>query len=145
LLSAENNSGGTRPVSALIAVVEDNPGDFYLISEALRTQARSLHVLHFPDGDRAIRALCGTDQSPARPDLVLLDLNLPIRDGLEVLAAIRGTSDLTEVPVVVLTSSHSPVDRKQAERLGATRYLSKPTDLDEFLALVGDAVREFLP
>jgi CheY-like chemotaxis protein len=73
----------------------------------------------------------------------VLDLNLPKSDGNDVLKAIRETEDLRDVPVVILTSSDSPKDRDAAERLGANGYITKPSDLDEFLSL-GDQLRAFV-
>lgn len=76
-----------------------------------------------------------------RPDLIVLDLNLPKRSGSEVLAAVRNDKDLHDTRVVVLTSSDSPADREECESLGITAYLRKPMSLDEFLDLGAEVVR----
>jgi DNA-binding response OmpR family regulator len=89
------------------------------------------------DGEEALDFVARQGKYVSAPaiDLVILDLNLPKSDGGDVLRSIRENSRLAGVPVVVLTSSDSPRDRAAAERLGANSYITKPTDLDEFLAL----------
>lgn len=130
-----------------IFLAEDNPADVYLLREALGINEHDgveLMVVH--DGEQAIdfiRRREGFESVPA-PDLIVLDLNLPKSDGSEVLRQVRSSEEFRSIPVVILTSSDSPSDRACAEQLGASAYLTKPSDLDAFLAL-GDQLRAFVP
>lgn len=122
-----------------ILLVEDNPADVRLLELALRKHPQmSLDVVG--DGDAAMAFLEGTstEASKGRPDLVLLDLNLPRRDGLSVLQAIRDDDELTSLPVVVLSSSRSEEDVARAYRLHASSYVTKPTAFDRWQAIVDD-------
>ncbi|HVF74919.1 MAG TPA: response regulator [Acidimicrobiales bacterium] len=121
-----------------ILLVEDSPGDVALTTEALRDAriANDLHVVG--DGESAIAFLRGEGdyaESP-RPDLVLLDLNLPRKDGREVLAEIKSDEALRRIPVVVLTTSTAEVDILKSYDLHANCYISKPVDFTEFLGVV---------
>ena len=132
---------------AQIVVVDDNPADVFLIEEALRENQISCKITRFEDGEQAVRALCngGIERGEvAMPDLILLDLNMPRSEGLEVLKQIRQNKRLAKVPVAILTSSVSPRDRADAESEGAARFVAKPTDLDAFLRTVGAAAKELL-
>ncbi len=127
---------GVRPIEILL--VEDNPGDVDLTIEALR-EARVHNELHVvSDGVEAIAYLRrqGAHAGARLPDLILLDLNLPKKDGREVLAEIKSDPDLKHIPVVVLTSSDSERDVLQSYRVHANCYLKKPTDLERFLEVV---------
>jgi chemotaxis family two-component system response regulator Rcp1 len=123
-----------------ILVVEDNPADVRLMHYALKKES-SWHteMVVVEDGDQAIQYL--TQQSSfaqaTRPDLVILDLNLPKRDGTEVLQTIRTTEGLEKLPVVILSSSPEDVSERAVQRanLEADCYLMKPADIDDFLAL----------
>ena len=119
-----------------ILLAEDNPADVYLIEEALREHGVTFQLVVAQDGEQAIAMV---SESALNFDIVLLDLNMPKRDGSEVLEILRETS----TPVIVLTSSDSPVDRTEAMRLGATRYIRKPTGLDDFLA-IGATIKEIV-
>lgn len=120
-----------------VLLADDNPSDVYLIREALREHAVDcmLHVVS--DGKDALRIISGeTGNADAGSiSLIILDLNLPRHDGIEILQKLRESVALGHVPVVVLTSSDSPRDRVLANELGATRYLRKPSNLEEFLSL----------
>jgi CheY-like chemotaxis protein len=120
-----------------VLLADDNPSDVYLIREALREHAVDcmLHVVS--DGKDALGIISGETGSAdaASLSLIILDLNLPRHDGIEILQKLRESVILEHVPVVVLTSSDSPRDRILANELGATRYLRKPSNLDEFLSL----------
>lgn len=120
-----------------VLVAEDNPADVYLLREAFSVAAKDIEMLVVCDGEEALEYVLrqGQFRDAAVPDLIVLDLNLPKSDGGDVLRCIRGTSAYSSVPVVVLTSSDSPRDRKTAESLGANCFITKPSDLDEFLAL----------
>lgn len=126
----------SRPVEILL--VEDNPGDVRLTREALREGKvrNNLHVA--ADGVEALHFLRkeGRFADAVRPDLILLDLNLPKKDGREVLEDIKSDPDLRYIPVVVLTSSQAEQDILRAYDLHANCYVSKPVDLDQFIHVV---------
>lgn len=121
-----------------ILLVEDNPGDVRLTVEALRGAkvANQLHVVG--DGEEAIEFLRheGRHADAPRPDIVLLDLNLPRLDGRDVLADIKADPDLAKIPIIVLTSSTAECDIQQAYELHANCYVSKPVDFTEFIQAV---------
>ena len=127
-----------RPRAFEILLVEDNPGDVRLTREALREHQLELHLHVVENGEDACAFL--RRQDPYRhetvPDLILLDLNLPRRDGREVLADIKSDPVLRQIPVVVLTSSDAESDVQKAYALGANCYLTKPAGFDEYGALV---------
>jgi two-component system, chemotaxis family, response regulator Rcp1 len=120
-----------------ILVAEDNPADVYLLREAFNVAGEEIEILVVSDGEQALEYVQrqGRFGNAVVPDLVVLDLNLPKSDGGDVLRCIRETPAYADVPVVVLTSSDSPRDRKTAESLGANCFITKPSDLDAFLAL----------
>jgi CheY-like chemotaxis protein len=118
-----------------IVLAEDNPADVYLVREALTMSAPGgFDLTVVGDGEEALMLVERT-QAAQPPDLIILDLNLPKNDGADVLRFIRENEHLRKVPVVVLTSSDSPRDRQMVERLGGNYYITKPSDLDTFLAL----------
>jgi CheY-like chemotaxis protein len=126
-----------------ILVAEDNPADVYLIREALREYGVQCSLQVVSDGQEVLRILSGEAGDVPVVDLVILDLNLPRHDGIEILQRLRDSSTLAHVPVVVLTSSDSPRDRQVATDLGATRFLRKPSSLQQFLNL-GSIFRSLL-
>ena len=121
-----------------ILLVEDNPGDVRLTKEALRGArvANELHVVG--DGEEAIDFLNrrGEHADAPRPDIVLLDLNLPRLDGSEVLAQIKTDPELAKIPIIVLTSSSAEADIQRAYELHANCFISKPVDFTEFIGAV---------
>lgn len=121
-----------------ILLVEDNPGDVRLTEEALREGKvkNRLHVAR--DGVEAIEFLRrqGKHAGAPRPDLVLLDLNLPRKDGREVLSEIKNDPELKTLPVVVLTTSSAEADILKTYSLHANCYIQKPVDLDQFVQVV---------
>jgi len=121
-----------------ILLVEDNPGDVRLTQEALKEGKviNRLAVAH--DGVEALEFLRheGKHAHAPRPDLILLDLNLPKKDGREVVAEIKNDPDLRRIPVVILTSSQAERDIVKTYDLGANCYVTKPVDLDQFLAVI---------
>jgi len=131
-----------RPLRILL--IEDNPGDVRLTKEALREGGSWMELSVVEDGLEAMAFLRreGRYASAPRPDLILLDLNLPQKDGREVLAEIKSDRMLARTPVVVLTSSHADRDICRAYELGANCYVTKPVDLEEFLQVV-KAVEDF--
>ena len=126
-----------RPIRVLL--VEDNPGDVRLTKEALK-DARVGNNLHVTmDGVEALAFLRkqGKHASAPRPDLILLDLNLPKKNGREVLEEIKAEDALRHIPVVILTTSQAEQDVVESYRLRANAYVTKPVDLDQFLRAVG--------
>jgi two-component system, chemotaxis family, response regulator Rcp1 len=120
-----------------ILVAEDNPADVYLLREAISLEGGDVELLIVSDGEQALDYVqrIGPFSGAGIPQLVVLDLNLPKSDGSDVLRCIRETPEYAGIPVVVLTSSDSPKDRQTIESLGANCFITKPSDLDEFLSL----------
>ncbi len=125
-----------RPVDILL--IEDNPGDVRLTQEALRDGKVWNNFHQVPDGIEALAFLRqeGKYADSPRPDLILLDLNLPKKDGREVLAEIKSHPDLAMIPVVVLTTSRAEEDVLKSYGLHANCYIVKPIDLDQFIHVV---------
>jgi chemotaxis family two-component system response regulator Rcp1 len=121
-----------------ILLVEDNPADVRLTKEALKEAKvrNNLHVVE--DGVEAMKFLFQEDKytNSARPDLILLDLNLPKKDGREVLEEIKQDDNLKRIPVVVLTTSQAEEDILRTYNLHANCYVTKPVDLDQFITIV---------
>ena len=135
-------SDAGKPVEILLA--EDNPGDVKLTEKALErgNVINNLHVVN--DGIEALSYLRKEDEyaDKPRPDLVLLDLNMPRKGGIEVLEAISEDPELRRIPIVVLTSSEAEEDIVQSYDLHANAYLTKPVDFDGFLDIVS-RIEEF--
>ncbi|TDB90832.1 response regulator [Actinomadura sp. 7K534] len=127
---------GPRPIEVLL--VEDDPGDVLLTVEAFEHNKvnNSLHVVN--DGEQAMDFLRREGEYPEapRPDLILLDLNLPRKDGREVLEEIKHDDDLRRIPVVVLTTSEADEDILRSYNLHANAYVTKPVDFDQFISVV---------
>jgi two-component system, chemotaxis family, response regulator Rcp1 len=119
----------TRPIQVLL--VEDNPGDAHLTREALDGSILRIELSVVTDGVQAMAFLNrrGSFAQAPRPDLILLDLNLPKKDGRQVLADIKSDSALRSIPVIILTSSDAENDMTKSHALGASHYLVKSTDL----------------
>jgi CheY-like chemotaxis protein len=133
---------GGRPVEILL--VEDNPADARLTLEALRDRPMHNRLHHTRDGIEALEFLrgAGSFANAPRPDLILLDLNMPRKDGRAVLAELKEDPQLRLIPVVVLTSSDAEQDILQTYKLHGNCYITKPVDLDKFLDIIR-AVEEF--
>ena len=125
-----------RPIEILM--VEDNPGDIRLTVEALKEGKVRNHLYTVGDGEEALTFLRrqGRYAQAARPDLILLDLNLPKKTGQEVLAEIKDDPDLRRIPVVILTVSEAEADILKTYNLHANCYITKPVDLDRFIEVV---------
>ncbi len=127
-----------QPGSGRILLVEDNAGDALLAREALRDAKMTNALDWVQDGAEAIDFLRrrGPHAEAKRPDLILLDLNMPRMDGWEVLAEIKNDPDLRRIPVVVLTTSQSETDVRRCYDLHANCYISKPIGFHEFVQTV---------
>jgi two-component system response regulator len=128
-----------------ILLVEDNRADVYLFRKALENTKLSFELTVISDGSEALDFVGreGKYADSPVPDLAILDLNLPKNDGSQVLEAIRRSQYFSKVPVVITSSSTSPHERIQVERLGIAKYFRKPPHLEEFLQ-IGDDVRQLL-
>ena len=127
-----------------ILLAEDNPGDVRLTREALRTASISHHLHVVPDGVEALAFLRhqGPYAQTPKPDLVLLDLNMPRMDGRRVLATIKADPELRRIPVVILSSSQNGTDIESAYELQANCYVAKPSDFEQFMSVVKE-IEEF--
>ncbi len=128
-----------------ILIVEDNRGDVLLVKEALAESSLEFELIHLIDGEQAFDYLhrTGNYSTAPMPDLVLLDLNLPKHDGWEVLAEIRSLPGMHLTPVVILSSSGNPEDCERASRTPRSKYIRKPSTLDEFMT-IGKEIERFL-
>jgi len=131
-----NDAANIMPIEVLL--VEDNPGDAELTRIALQDSKISINLNVVEDGVEAMAFLRKQDNYAKKPhpDIVLLDLNLPRKDGREVLAEIKSDDNLRRIPVVVLTTSQSEEDILKAYNLAANCYITKPVDFDQFVKIV---------
>ena len=131
----------------LIFLIEDNEADVHLVRASLDEHGVAHQLRVMKDGEQAARFIdrIDTDQSARQrlPALIILDLNLPKRDGREVLKHLRASPRCAEVPVIVVTSSDSPADRDATAALGARAYFRKPSQLEEFMRL-GSLIKELI-
>jgi CheY-like chemotaxis protein len=121
-----------------VLLVEDDPGDVLMTREAFEERGAGNNLTVVPDGAEALAYLRreGAHADAVRPDLILLDLNLPRRDGREVLAEIKSDPALQDIPVVVLTTSQADEDILRSYQLHANAYVTKPVDYDRFIGVV---------
>lgn len=131
-----------RPIEILL--VEDNPADVRLTQEALKEEKVFSHLHVVNDGVEAMAFLRreGKHAKEVRPDLILLDLNLPRKDGRQVLEEIKQDEDLKVIPVVILTASKAEEDIIKSYRLHANCYITKPVDLNQFIK-VAKSIQDF--
>jgi CheY-like chemotaxis protein len=131
------------PITILLA--EDNPGDVFLVRRALEKHGIQVELVVVEDGQAAIRYIerVDGDDSMCSPELAMLDLNLPRATGSRILSRIRQSRRCNDIPIIIVTSSDSPLDRDAAAQLGATEYFQKPGDLAGFMQL-GQVVRDAL-
>jgi CheY-like chemotaxis protein len=122
----------TKPIVVLL--VEDDPGDVVLVQEAMSQGKLQNQLSVVSDGVLALEHL--RDPANPTPDLILLDLNLPRKDGREVLAEVRADPALSKIPVVILTTSEAETDILRSYELHANAYVTKPVDLTRFLEVV---------
>ncbi|MHB1048165.1 MAG: response regulator [Thermoanaerobaculia bacterium] len=133
-----------EPLPIEILLVEDNPADVRLTREALKDAKVLNNLSVVMDGEEAMAFLRrqGRHAEAPRPDLILLDLNLPRKDGREVLAEVKEDESLRSIPVVILTTSKSEADILRSYDLHANCYISKPVGLEEFLRVV-ESIEDF--
>ena len=129
---------GSNGQPIFVLLVDDSPGDVRLTREALKGAKIHVDLAVAQDGTEAMTFLMrqGEHAMAPRPDLILLDLNLPKKDGREVLKEIKESPTLKSIPVVILTTSASEADIRRSYMLHANCYITKPVDLDGFLAVV---------
>lgn len=133
-----------RGVPMEVLLVEDSPGDVRLTREALRNADAAVRLHVAADGVEAMTFLRheGAQGSAPRPDLILLDLNLPRMDGREVLAHIKADESLKTIPTIILTTSHAEADIVKSYQLQANCFLTKPVQLEAFESLV-ESINDF--
>jgi len=121
-----------------ILLAEDNPADVRLLQEAFKESHTGSTLSVVPDGVEALAFLRreGRYSAVPQPDLLVLDLNMPKKDGRQVLAEMKADPELRAIPVMILSSSSLPEDQRTAAALGAVRYIVKPQEFSEFLQLV---------
>ena len=138
----QGSNVSAKPVELLL--IEDNPGDVRLTREALKNSDINVHLSVARDGVEAMDFLrrSGPFADAPKPDLVLLDLNLPRKNGREVLSEIKSDPELKRIPVLIMTTSRAEQDVNRAYHLNANCYITKPMDLDEFLRIV-KAIEDF--
>ncbi len=144
--SRHNEKGGARAMARLpqVLLVDDNPADVMLAREALAGGRHQSCISNVADGEEAMAFLrrAGPYANTVRPDLVILDLNLPKKDGRAVLAEAKADTSLRTIPVVVFSTSRSMLDIKRSYDLGANCYVSKPGNLDDYFSAV-QSIEEF--
>jgi two-component system, chemotaxis family, response regulator Rcp1 len=121
-----------------ILLVEDNSSDAYLLKEVFAAKSKSTEIHWVTDGYEALDYLCNLNQytHAPKPDMIVLDLNMPRVSGFEVLKKVKDTSPLASIPVIILTTSRDPLDHTQCKALGADMCLSKPHSLKEYENMV---------
>lgn len=121
-----------------ILLVEDNFGDIKIAQEAFKQSDSTINLSYVQDGVEAINYLKKNNEftKATTPDLILLDLNLPKKDGREVLSEVKSDKSLKQIPIIVLTTSESEIDINECYLLGANSFITKPIDLDSFLKAI---------
>lgn len=125
----------------VILLAEDNPGDVFLVREALREHRLDFELFVAENGEKITALLERLGKTVPQPDVLLLDLNLPGVEGREMFVQVRAHPLCTNVPIVVVTSSDSPKDRAWTSKFDVSHYFRKPSEFDEFLKL-GAVVRD---
>ena len=137
---------GREAPEPLVLLVEDDPGDVMMITEAFEESKQCGELYTVGDGEQALNFLhrAGNFTNAPRPGLILLDLSLPGRDGLEILAEVKADADLLTIPVVVLTASRSPKEIRRCYSLHANAYVTKPKDFDSMSEVIRQIAACFL-
>ena len=131
-----------KPSVTQILLIDDNTADVLLLEKSLEARNISFNLVRYMNGEKAMHAI--SEGHTIVPDVILVDLNLPGRDGFDVLSTIRNVPRLVGVPVGVFTSSNATKDRSRSQLMGVERYICKPPTLDEFIEEVGKAVQELI-
>jgi len=129
---------------AVVLLVEDNPDDVIMIREAFEQSLTPIQLYVVSNGEQAIKFVRRTDRDAPRPSLILLDLNLPIRNGLDVLAELKSDTDFLSIPILVLTTSQAPDDIQRCYSLHANAYIIKPPDFDGLADVIKQVATYFL-
>jgi CheY-like chemotaxis protein len=129
---------------AVVLLVEDNPDDVVMIREAFEQALTPIQLYVVSQGEQAMKFVRRTDADAPRPSLILLDLNLPIRNGLDVLAELKSDTEFLAIPIVVLTTSQAPEDIQRCYSLHANAYIIKPSDYDGFADVIKQVATCFL-
>lgn len=127
-----------------VLLIDDNPDDQELVREAITVQPHPVQVEIHPDGPRGLNALRAHAAARTLPDVLLLDIRMPVLTGFDVLAAIRRDPDLTNLPVVMLTTSGDPEDLRRASELNTTACVIKAQAFPAFVTQVGGVVRTWM-
>jgi CheY-like chemotaxis protein len=133
--------------AAQIVLIEDNSADVFLVDMALKQSGIPYELTRFKNGQEALASLCapaGAARNAFHPDVILLDLNTPRTDGFAVLDKLREDPYLSDVPIAIITSSQAQSDKHRASLTGGVRFITKPSQLEEFLSTVGQAIKEML-
>ena len=136
---------GSKQVQVLL--VDDNASDVLLFRKLSSLAGCSAEIHSVSDGEAALDYLISLspDVGPRRPDIIILDMNMPKKNGLEVLAEIRGRAGLAPIPVYILTTTQNPRDEARCTVLGGSGFLTKPVELDEYERLIRWLLTEELP
>jgi len=134
---------GRYKENAVVLLAADDPGDAVMIREAFEQALPSIRVHAVSGAQQAIDFVRRPGAGNPRPDLILLDLHLPLRSGLEVLADLKGDDDFSSIPIAVLTASHDPHHEQRCYSLNANAYIIKPADLDGFASMIHDIITWF--
>ena len=130
-----------------IVLIEDNSADVLLVELALKENDIAYELTRFKDGQEAVDALCSATDTPLNfihPDAILVDLNTPRSNGFDVLGKLRGNPRFADVPIAIITSSQAARDKHRTGIMSNVRYIEKPSQLEQFLATVGKAVKDML-
>jgi CheY-like chemotaxis protein len=129
---------------AVVLLVEDNPDDVVMIREAFEQSLTPIQLYVVSNSEQAIKFVRRTDKDAPRPSLIRLDLNLPIRNGLDVLAELKSDTEFLSIPIVMLTTSQAPDDIQWYYSLHANAYIIKPSDFDGFADVIKQVATCFL-
>jgi len=129
-----------------VVSIEDNPGDIRLIEEAITAVDSDIELVQYSNGQRALTEFTEAAERPSEQfDLLLLDMNIPGKSGLEILQWLRGECSDDALPVAVVSSSENPEDIRRVYEESANAYIKKPADPDEFIERIAGAVRFWVP
>lgn len=143
-MSSERTKDGVSLMRQIrIVLVEDHAPDVFLVQKALRDNQVEFQMTRFEDGEQVLRELPKWG-SAEMPDLIILDLNVPKVDGMDILRAIRRDPALSDVPIAILTSSRTRQDKMDALASGADRFITKPVNLQSFVGVVGGSIKELI-